>query len=209
MRTAKRVFLATALAVLACVVFWSQNVAAEKPKDEAKPANAGQLDRDFEAFVKEPTKANYLRVHRAVTTAETYQPYSMDLEDVDKLVEDGKFEEARSRLKKAMPGLILCPKAHALASRVARALGDTATADKEAPLAKKCIEGILSTGDGNPERPYMITRVSDEYDVLRHLKKTVAQQGVMNKDGKTLDRMQCDDGTEYCFDVTVLFKSMK
>ncbi|MCE5266290.1 MAG: DUF4919 domain-containing protein [Planctomycetaceae bacterium] len=212
MKIAARSLLAACVAALIAIT--SGNVTAEKPKDAPKrpnpePVTAEYASREFEAFVKEPTKDSYLKVYRALTTSKDYGPYTLDLEDVDKLVQDQKFKEARTRLKKAMPALILSPRAHQIASRIAAALGDKAIAAKEAKLAETCIQGILSTGDGSRESPYMVTRVSDEYDVLRHLKKTLGQQAVLHQDGKSLDKIDCDDGDEICFDVTALFKSMK
>ena len=175
----------------------------------ATSAPDAATDRAFEAFVKEPTKENFLRAYQQTTAAENYEPYSTELVDIRQRVEDHKYPEAQARLTKAMPRLLLSPQAHFLASQVARRLGDLTTAGRETALGKKCLEGILSTGEGSAEKPYLVTRVSDEYDVLRQLKKFSAQQAVLPKNGKILDRIQCSDGSELWFDVTALFASMK
>ena len=74
--------------------------------------------------------------------------------------------------------------------------------------AKKCIRGILSTGDGTADKPYQVTRVSDEYDVLGHLGILPQGQSLTLKNGKAFDRLQCG-GSELWFDVTSVFKDAK
>jgi hypothetical protein len=200
--------------VLALVASWGAAATAEEPQkepsqkgEEPKDAKADDVAGAYEAYIKESTKENYLRAYRAFTTAKTYSPYSFDLEEISSLVNDEKYNEAQALLKKAMPGLLLNPKAHQLASQVAKQLGDTAAADREAAAAKKCLDGILGTGDGSAKNAYLVTRVSDEYDVLRHLGKSSGSQGLVMKDGKSFDKIQCRDGGELWFDVTALFQA--
>ena len=168
-----------------------------------------ELNRAFETFVKEPTKEHYLSACRVLVRTKGYEPYSTELDDIADLVRNDKLQEAQTRLKKAMPGMLLSPRAHFVASRLARQLGDAALAAKEMSLGKKCLDGILSTGDGSAEKAYTVTRVSDEYDVLRALKKVANQQAVMQKDGKVFDQIDCSGGTELWFDVTASFNSMR
>jgi hypothetical protein len=196
----------TLLAIVAALAASAEVLAEEKPTIQVK---IDAVNRAFEAFVKAPTKENFLRAYQATTTAENYNPYSTELDDIRGLVEEHKFAEAQARLKKAMPGQLLSPRAHFLASQVAGGLGDATTAKEETSLGKKCLEGILSTGNGGAEKPYLVTQVSDEYDVLRQLRKFSRQQAVLNENGKVLDRIQCSDGTELWFDVTTAFRSMQ
>ena len=90
----------------------------------------------------------------------------------------------------------------------AEGLEDAAKAKAEREAAAKCVEGVLATGDGSADKPYLVTRVSDEYDLLRHLKKARTTQGLRHKDGKAFDVMSCTDGTEVWFDITAVFGSL-
>jgi hypothetical protein len=119
-----------------------------------------------------------------------------------------KFKEAQEKLEKAMPNLLLSPRAHGMAAMAADGLDDAAKAKAEREAAAKCVEGMLSTGDGSADKPFLVTRVSDEYDLLRHLKKARTSQGLRHKDGKSFDVMSCTDGTEVWFDITVVFGSL-
>ncbi len=132
----------------------------------------------------------------------------MELDRVWDLIKEKKFKEAREKLEKAMPNLLLSPRAHGMAAMAAEGLDDAAKAKAERDAAAKCVEGMLATGDGSADKPYLVTRVTDEYDLLRHLKKVRDAQGLRHKDGKAFDVMSCTDGTEVWFDITVVFGSM-
>ena len=110
------------------------------------------------------------------------------------------FKEAQSQLRKAMPGLLVSPQAHFYASLAAGKLGDAAAAARETSLGKKCLAALLQTGNGSPEKPYLVTFVSDEYDILHALTKRAKLQAVISKDGKSFDRIECEDGTELWFE---------
>jgi hypothetical protein len=71
-----------------------------------------------------------------------------------------------------------------------------------------CTEGILGTGDGTADHPYLVVRVSDEYDILRHLKKRSTSQGLRRKDDKSCDVMTCADGSQIWFDVSAPFNRL-
>ncbi len=174
----------------------------------ATPSLAGEAQELFAKFIEKPGKETYLAVFKAVTEAESYNGYSMELEDVAGLVKGKKFKEAQGRLEKAMPNLLLSPRAHLWAALAAEGLREEEKAKAEREAAQKCIQGMLATGDGSPEKPYLVTRVSDEYDLLRHLNKERNVQKLRHKDGKAFDVMQCADGSEVWFDITVVFGSM-
>jgi hypothetical protein len=69
--------------------------------------------------------------------------------------------------------------------------------------------GILATGDGSADKPYLVSRVSDEYDILRHTKKGMKGQSLRTKGDKSFDVIACQDGQELWFDITAVFGSMK
>jgi len=190
------------------------DAAGETPKVEAKPrgtATAGAADASalFAAFVKQPSKQSYLGVLAALASSEAYQPYSNDLWDIEKLVEQKQFKQAQARVDKARPGLLLSPRFHFLAARTAAGLGDAATRAAELSLFNECLRAILSTGDGSREKPYVVSMVADEYDLLRHLKKLKHSQGLIIEDENRYDRIQCQDGSEVWFDITAPFKTLR
>ena len=166
------------------------------------------IQKLFEEFLKAPTRESYLRVHKALTSSEAYSPYSLDLSNIGGLVREKKFREAKALLDKAMPNLLLSPRAHLYAILTARGLGDDAAVARERDCFAKCVKGILSTGDGTAERAYIVARVSDEYDALRALRKHKTRQSLMHRDGKAYDAIACADGSQVWFDITAAYAAM-
>jgi hypothetical protein len=160
-------------------------------------------------FVREPSRENYLRLWEAVTSGPSYAPYTDPLEPVEQLLKSKDFAGAQDALRPLLGQLVLCPRAHLLASVAAKGAGDQDLAGFESMFYVRCIEGILATGDGTADQPYLVTRTSDEYDVLWHLEKELQMQSLMHgPDGRSLDRMACRDGSELHFDVTRVLASL-
>jgi hypothetical protein len=162
----------------------------------------------FIALVTEPTRENYLRVWEEFTSCPDYNPYSTDIEKVLTLLNDGKFAEARQRIYDAMARWLLNPRIHLLASAAARGMGDEKTAEMEGFFAVRCLQGITSTGDGSREQPYLVSSVTDEYDVLTYLKKSLKTQSLVEDGERVLDLLECQDGSTLCFDITRPYAAM-
>lgn len=205
---ARTTWLLTAL--LALGVFAVCGVAAPPaepakapPAEPAKtPPAVAEINAKFAAFLKEPTKENFLAVRQLVVASPAYQPYSDDLGDIDDLLGEKKYAEAEARFKAALPNLLLSPRAHRFAAQAAKARGDEAAASDEAAAAEKCLKGILDTGDGSEKAPYLVVRVSDEYDLLRHLEKRSHGQGLRWKDKQICDVLRITGGGELWFDIS-------
>ena len=154
-------------------------------------------------LLSQPSRENYLRLWEAVTSGPSYAPYGDPFGPVEQRLEAGDFAGAQEALRPVLGQLLLCPRAHLLASVAAKRAGDEDAAGFESMFYVRCIQGILATGDGTADRPYLVTRTSDEYDVLSHLEKELQVQSLMHgPDGRSLDRMTCTDGSELHFDVT-------
>jgi hypothetical protein len=156
----------------------------------------------FAQFLEAPGAETFQAVRSAVVASEAYEPYSRELDAANECIKAGKWEDARERLLDAMPNLLLSPTAHLMISYVADKLGDEKSRDFEGYIAHCCMEGILSTGDGSADHPYLVMRTGDEYDVLRYLEKEMQSQSLIESGDRHLDRLVCADGSEYWFDIT-------
>ena len=77
----------------------------------------------------------------------------------------------------------------------------------EEELASMLLEAILATGDGSEEHPYLVMRPCDEYDVVEeYFGKEVALQEFDLE--RSFDILTCDDGTVYCFDISLLREAL-
>ena len=78
----------------------------------------------------------------------------------------------------------------------------------EKDMAVTCLCGILATGDGTRQRPFLVSRVSDEYDLIRYCFSTNRNsQSLRIIDGHYYDVLACGNGKICWFDVTLTFKS--
>ncbi len=180
----------------------------------AQKPEPSSLEKDFQALLDSPGKATYLKVHAALTSHPEYNPYSRDLGQVGELIGQGRYREARAKLDAAMPNLILSPRAHGYGRVVAEKLGDAEEARRRDAVAQKCVEGILSTGEGSPDAPFVVSRVSDEYDVLRQLNKRMSFQSLKHVDDeergkRAYDVIRCTDQSEVWFDVTTVLEVLQ
>jgi hypothetical protein len=88
-------------------------------------------------------------------------------------------------------------------------LGDKKAAEREERRAQYLLRQLLKAGDGSVRKPYLISIMSDEQDILRHLKAEALNQKAIRHNGKILHTMLFVDETEFHFDVSHLTKFMR
>ena len=177
-----------------------------KDKPATKPAK--DIQAEFGAMLKSPTRENFLAVQESLATDKAYSPYSVDLRTMGDLLKEKKYGEVEATYKKTWPNLILSPQAHLMMGIAAKGSGDQAKADKENAAAQACLDGLLATGDGTEAKPVRVTRISDEYDMVAYKKNGVTKQAVKFKDGKAYDVLFCRDGTDMWFDISIAFSAL-
>ena len=160
-------------------------------------------------FLQSGTKESFLAMRAALVGAETYAPYDDGLDSINSLMQAQKYAEAKDRIAQSMPDLLLSPQAHLMNSFILGKEGNEKGAEMEMAIARSCVDGILSTGDGTEASPYLVTRSSDVYDVLQFLQKEPSGQGLIHEGGRSFDRMECADGSVLWFDITDSFKTLE
>ena len=159
-------------------------------------------------FIQSPDRGTYLAFREKIIASDAYAPYSDEIDTVGELYEQQKIEDARNVLQKAMGNLMLSPRAHQLLGFLHHKLGDKQAAQMEMMIGQACLKGILATGDGSANRPFIVVRTSDEHDVIEHLEKELKLQSLTHKSDKHFDLIQCTDGTEYWFDISDAYNKM-
>lgn len=154
------------------------------------------------AFVTSPSPDTYHAIRDEVIASDHYDPYSSELDQLDGPLAAQEYSQVRESISAAMPNLLLSPRAHWILSFVAMKTNDLDDAAFERALALLCTEGILGTGDGGRGKPYVVVRVSDEYDVMRHLGKKKVEQSLVLDGDRHLDVVRCEDGSELWFEIT-------
>jgi len=179
------------------------------PPTEQTKKGQSDFGKALDAFLKEASREHFVALRKHVISHEKYSPYSTELKDIAKLVEKRTYAAAKQKAQAALPNLLLSPRLHKYLYVIAREEKDEKTANVERLFYLRSIEGILATGDGTKERPYLVTRTSDEYDVLWYLKKECKTQALSNADGRYLDMLTCKDGSEIWFDITDAFNTLR
>ncbi len=150
-------------------------------------------------FLADPTKETFLKCRELVIRDPEYDPYSEDLETMQDLLNTGKFEEV---IKYVNINILLSPRAHIYKYFAYKELGDEKGRSIEMTIAQIIFECLEKTGAGTKESPYMITRISDERDLVRHhLDKQDVSQTLVKDGDKIMDVLTLDDGTPLYFDI--------
>lgn len=177
----------------------------DTPRESCTDDNATEkndMREELTQFIQSPGRGTYLAFREKIIASDAYEPYSDEIDTAGELYEQQKIQDARDVLQKAMGNLMLSPRAHQLLGFLHHKLGDEQAAQMEMMIGQACVEGILATGDGSADEPYIVVRTSDEHDVIEHLEKELKQQSLTHKNDRHLDLIQCTDGTEYWFDIS-------
>ncbi|WP_167358461.1 DUF4919 domain-containing protein [Chryseobacterium culicis] len=157
-------------------------------------------------FLTDPTKETFLKCRELVINDPEYDPYSEDLENMQDLLNEGKFEEV---ILYKNVNILLSPRAHIYKYFAYKELGDEKGRNIEMTIAQFIFECLVKTGEGTQDAPYMITRISDERDIVRqHLNKKDVSQNLIRDGDKIMDVLTMDDGTQLYFDIKVPYQRL-
>ncbi len=163
----------------------------------------------FRQFINEPTPEAFARLRAAQLASPDFEPYSRELDGFAELVREERHQEALELLTGAMsPNHLLSPGAHLRLAMVHEALGQTEESKGEKTIGRALLDGIASTGDGTEQRPYLVTRTTDEYDLLLWQKHQFSNQSLRETDGRRFDVLLTKEGRELWFEVTEIFAIM-
>jgi hypothetical protein len=187
----------------------NEGPSASRSGDSITRAAGPRMVEDLQAFLRESTPANFRRLRLAVLADPGYNGRSNQLNELGRLCSARQFAKARELAGSMMPCWLLSPRAHFLAGYAARETGDDDEAELAGLLMHACLRGILASGDGTPNRPYLVTHVSDEYDVIDALGQSVRTQTLAEANGRYCDVITCHDGRELWFDASCLFAARR
>lgn len=165
----------------------------------------GSLMEDIlQAFLERPSARAYRAVRQALLDQPDFQADVKALAEVARLCNRQAFAAAAERIQRMMPGWLLSPRVHGYAAWIAEELGDDEDVELERFLLSACLQGLLATGDGSQSRPFLVTYVSDQYDVLCWLGDEAAGQRLVAAGNRQFDVLTTAAGREYWFEVSGL-----
>ena len=157
-------------------------------------------------FCTSHTQEHYLYLRQQMIDSPEYDPYSADMERADQLLSEGKWQDAHRYILSLLPNWLTSPGVHFRIAFVHRKLCKADQEQFEGSLAIWLMEAILATGDGTREKPYLVSRVEDEYDVLEHFGLKRTRQLCVEEETRVLDVLECDNGRSLWFDASVQFE---
>lgn len=157
-------------------------------------------------FLADPTKETFLKCRELVITDPEYDPYSEDIENMQNLLNEGKFDEV---IQYVNVNILLSPRAHIYKYFAYKELGEDKGRSIEMTIAQLIFECLERTGDGTKDSPYIITRISDERDLIRHhFNKQDVSQSLVRDGNKIMDVLTLDDGSQLYFNIKDPYQRM-
>lgn len=166
------------------------------------------IKEHFAKFIGCPSLENYLAVRGELVASTRYQPYSDDLTRVLNFVEGQRYREAIDAYNHSLANLLLSPRAHVAAGIAYKELGQERESQAEFLLARLCIDGIRLTGDGTRQRPFQVTQISDEYDIVEDMGKKMQMQSLSEANGRRCDVLTLEGDGEVVFDIQDCFATL-
>jgi len=165
------------------------------------------MQDELQAFLETPTARTYRQVREvlleevaATCSAETLS--ASVLVELAELAAADQFYAVLERIDELQPAWALSPRVHYLAAVAADEVGDAEGAELERFIFQSCLDGILATGDGTAQSPYLITYSSDVHDVLLALGLEPRSQTLVEQHGLLCDVVRCTDDEEVWFELT-------
>jgi len=160
------------------------------------------LQAAFGTYLKERSLAAFLAVRDLLISLPSYDPWSPELAEFDRLLGAEDWGSICQLAAKVMDNWLLTPYLHESLALANKKLGDESRSALEAELFRACAQGIMLTGDGSREHPYLAVRVDDAYGVVFYLGKTWVQERDERAGNNAFRVLRAPDGTEQWFDIT-------
>ncbi len=163
------------------------------------------VTRKLTNYLQNPCPESFLDLRVLVAESPGYNPGNEDEMTLHELLEQKDYQGAAAFISSIMPRWCLSPRMYLHSAFVSNKLGDSNSAQIYYFLAQRFLDSILQTGDGSEDRPYLVMQVADEYVVLARLgKESSVQRLVSRGEGRSLDALECHDGSVVWFDVSLL-----
>ncbi|WP_409438776.1 hypothetical protein [Psychromonas sp. GE-S-Ul-11] len=109
---------------------------------------------------KAPNHLSFLELRQLVIESKKYDPDSLALLEAAVATESGDPQKAIDLLSEAHENFLLTPSFHFYFADLYKSIGDEEGYISSTGLGLACLDGILSTGDGTEEKPYLVLRIS-------------------------------------------------
>lgn len=159
-----------------------------------------RIQAAFTAYVDAATPGNLQALQSAITSDPSFERGTPWLDRARELVQQDRHDEVIRLVMERMPGLLMCPPAHALLGHAYSRIGNRQESQRETAYATIAVEAIRQSGSGSESDPWQVLHVADEYHFLAELGLDPVSQRMID-DGGIRDVITCSDGTERWFEL--------
>jgi|GEM_PF-1669102 len=162
------------------------------------------MNRELARFFELPGRATFLAARTAWLQQQVSPLTADELQSVGDLLAAGEAAAVIERVHGWKSRAAFSPRAHYFAGEAHAQLGELEQAEVERLAFSACLQGILSTGDGSRQKPYLISQIPDEYDVLKLLGLTCVKQRLVQRGRRSCDVLTCAGGSSIWFNISDL-----
>ena len=166
--------------------------------------------RDFLlTFLQNPSRESFTALRSEVMAHPEFDPADTSLDGVAAMLADGMHDEAAELIRaQLVPDFLLSPGAHWSLGYALRMIGDERGETFEFSLGQQLLNGIQLSGEGTEESPWLVSRTSDQYDLLLSRDLKLKTQAIVRVGDRSLDRMETHSGEVFYFDITDILAIM-
>ncbi|PHS12467.1 MAG: hypothetical protein COA78_08320 [Blastopirellula sp.] len=158
----------------------------------------------YQEYLESPSQSHFLQLQQEVIAEADFDPQGAIVFRLEQLCQANDFDAAY-KLTSEMPlAWVTSPSLHFFASMAAEKMGQTSEAETEAFLIESMFQGLLSTGNGTLEHPYLITQLTDQHDILSFKSLQKVSQRLIGTAAGTMDAITCDDHSTLHFDLSII-----
>ena len=166
------------------------------------------MKRDFlRLALAPPQKDRYLALRQKLLENQWAAVAALDAKPLQELAQTKRYEELAERLRvQASVGLVTVH-LHRFLSLALRETGREFLARTEYLLAHLARTWIQQTGDGSLERPYLVTCVRDEVELIEHMGFESERRETIERGGRVVDALIARGGRRLHFDITEPYRA--
>lgn len=180
---------------------------------------ASTIEERFWQWVAEPTEEGFWAVREEVLagvfakrapasgrqrSADVADPESrLDYwAELHQLFDQRRYQHLYLRCSDLFALTCLSPRLHFWMGVAAIETRQAALSQQHRTAMQALLRALIDSGDGTREEPFVVTYVSDEYDILRALGLQAVSQRMLERSDGRYDVIGADDGQPYWFDVS-------
>ena len=156
-----------------------------------------RMESTYEEFLRQPCRDLYTQLQQGILAHGR-----VELESLSRLIalyESAQYDKAAHLQDEISATWLLSPSFHLWSARIAAALNDVEGVELEQFQFDACLTGLLATGDGTLESPYLVTYTSDVRDVVAARQQRLVAQHLVKRPQGCFDLVTCDDNNELWF----------